>query len=80
VFEETGITAKFVSILAIREKKVYIFGQSDIYFIALLTPITFEVNLDPGEIKCAQWMPIEEFAGKPVMIETQRKKEELALI
>ena len=61
VFEETGIETKFVTFIAIREKKVYKFGQPDLYFVALLLPKTLEVKIDPGEIKCAQWMPIVYF-------------------
>jgi len=78
VFEETGIKTKFLGILAIREKKKYKFGQQDIYFIALLQPLSYEIKIDPGEIRCAEWMAIEEFANKPDFIETQRKIAHLA--
>lgn len=58
VFEETGIKAKFQSIIAFREITNYKWGQTDIYFACLMTPETFEINLDPLEIKTAKWMKI----------------------
>jgi len=44
--------------IAFREKLVYRWNQPDIYFVALLKPLTFDIKLDPNEIGDAKWMKI----------------------
>jgi len=73
IFEETGIKTKFQSLVAFREKKRHLFGQPDIYFLALCKPLTFEINADPQEIKKAKWMPAEEFLALPLVYELQKR-------
>ncbi len=70
VFEETGIKAKFHSILSFREKLEYKYGQPDMYFTCLLKPETFDINIDPQEIKAAKWMKVvmELRFGKMILI------------
>ena len=58
VFEETGIKAKFQSLICFREKLNYKWNAADIYFVCLLKPETLEIKIDPGEIKIAKWMKI----------------------
>eukprot|EP01017_Pseudomicrothorax_dubius_P049468 TRINITY_DN9202_c0_g1_i13.p1 TRINITY_DN9202_c0_g1~~TRINITY_DN9202_c0_g1_i13.p1 ORF type:complete len:234 (-),score=41.83 TRINITY_DN9202_c0_g1_i13:896-1597(-) len=79
VREETGIESEFVGLLAFREKLNYLFGHPDLYFVALLKPLTTELKPDPREVKEARWMPVQEFVDQPVLIETQRKIAYLAL-
>jgi len=72
VWEETGIKAKFHSIIAFREKLNYKWDQPDLYFVVLLKPETFDIKIDPSEIGDAKWMKIEEYC-QTSMIETQKK-------
>lgn len=58
VFEETGIKAKFQSLLCFRERADFKWKATDVYFVAFLKPITTEINMDPREIKKATWMKI----------------------
>jgi ADP-ribose pyrophosphatase YjhB (NUDIX family) len=45
VFEETGVRLEYMGIIAFREKKNYNFRMNDIIFIALLKPLSLEVNI-----------------------------------
>lgn len=47
--------------IAFREKLVYRWNQPDIYFVALLKPLTFDIKIDPNEIGDAKWMKIVSF-------------------
>jgi len=66
VFEETGIKAKFHSILSFREKLAYKYNQPDMYFTCLLKPETFDIKIDPQEIKAAKWMKVDEYLENAV--------------
>jgi len=72
VFEETGIKSKFKCIVSVREKKSFRFGQPDIYFSTLCEPLTYDIDIDPQEIKCAKWMSMEEFMAIPIEFDFQR--------
>mmetsp|Transcript_11486 Transcript_11486/g.14765 ORF Transcript_11486/g.14765 Transcript_11486/m.14765 type:complete len:286 (+) Transcript_11486:106-963(+) len=61
VKEETGIDAEFNSILTIRQTHEVQFGVSDIYVIALLNPITYNIQKCNYEIEEAIWMDFNEF-------------------
>lgn len=58
MFEETGIKAKFQSLICFREKLGYKWDAPDIYFVCLLKPLTYEINKDDGEILTAKWMKL----------------------
>ena len=36
------------------------FGRSDIFFVCRLTPLTFDITLDPREITHCEWMGLDE--------------------
>uniref|UniRef100_A0A7S2RKT8 Nudix hydrolase domain-containing protein n=2 Tax=Eucampia antarctica TaxID=49252 RepID=A0A7S2RKT8_9STRA len=69
VFEETGISTKFESLLSFWHRHGLTFGKSDLYVVCLLHPTTTNNNkdsnqtiqVDPMEISDAKWMPIDEF-------------------
>ncbi|KAL3521811.1 hypothetical protein ACH5RR_014645 [Cinchona calisaya] len=67
VKEETGIDAKFVEILAFRQSHESFFGKSDLFFVCMLQPFSFDIQLQEAEIEAAQWMPFEEYAAQPVV-------------
>ena len=61
VFEETGIKTEFVSVLCFRHQHNYRHGQSDIYFVCHLRPLTDELNPCPLEIAKCTWMNLDQF-------------------
>lgn len=67
VFEETGVRARFESIVCFRHQHGYRFGKSDFYFVCRLTPLSKEIVMDPEEIAEARWMPVDEYlAGEHI--------------
>ncbi|CAL5344337.1 unnamed protein product [Camellia sinensis] len=65
VKEETGIDAKFVEILAFRQSHEAFFEKSDLFFVCLLQPLSFDIQKQESEIEAAEWMPFREYAAQP---------------
>lgn len=65
VREETGIEAEFVEILAFRQSHKSFFGKSDLFFVCMMRPLTFDIQKQDSEIADAKWMPFEEYAAQP---------------
>ncbi|XP_043687380.1 nudix hydrolase 2-like [Telopea speciosissima] len=65
VKEETGIDAEFVEVLAFRQSHQAFFGKSDLFFVCMLRPHSFDIQKQEVEIEAAQWMPIEDYAAQP---------------
>ncbi|KAJ4976855.1 hypothetical protein NE237_001961 [Protea cynaroides] len=65
VKEETGIDTEFVEVLAFRETQKSFFEKSDVLFLCMLHPLSFDIQIQELEIEAAQWMPIEEYAAQP---------------
>ena len=72
VREETGIETRFDSIVAFWHRHGLAWGQSDLYFVARLTPTSPAPDADggargfslcPDEISDAKWMPLAEFVA-----------------
>ncbi len=61
VFEETGIKTTFEKLVCLRHWHGYRYGQSDIYFICRLAPLTHTITKQDSEIHDARWMPLQEF-------------------
>ena len=61
VKEETGIVAKFESVVCLRHWHWYRYGKSDIYFVCRLTPLSTEITMDTGELAECLWLPLEEY-------------------
>ncbi|KAD3338002.1 hypothetical protein E3N88_33523 [Mikania micrantha] len=64
VKEETGINTKFVEILAFRQSHKSFFNKSDLFFMCMLQPISFDIQKQEREIEAAQWMAFEEYAAQ----------------
>ncbi|XP_077984362.1 nucleoside diphosphate-linked moiety X motif 6-like [Glandiceps talaboti] len=64
VWEETGIKSEFQSILSFRQQHNHpnAFGNSDIYVICRLRPLTFDINICQEEVAAAQWMDVYDLA------------------
>eukprot|EP00347_Sterkiella_histriomuscorum_P011343 403372816 len=59
VWEETGVKAKFVSVLGFRELLNFKFGQSDIYFVCLLEAENETIDIQmKSEVAKAEWVDI----------------------
>ncbi|KAK9820304.1 hypothetical protein WJX72_008756 [[Myrmecia] bisecta] len=67
VLEETGVRAKFDSVLAVRQSHGFAFGKSDFFFVMALRPEEGQTQLvkQEDELEAVQWMPIEEYAAIP---------------
>ncbi|XP_061365976.1 nudix hydrolase 10-like [Gastrolobium bilobum] len=65
VKEETGVDTEFVEVLAFEHAHNSFFGKSDISFLCMLRPLSFDIKKQELEIEAAQWMPFEEFALQP---------------
>ncbi|KAL0130833.1 hypothetical protein PUN28_002445 [Cardiocondyla obscurior] len=65
VLEETGIRANFKCLISFRHGHNFLFGCSDIYMIAYLTPQNFEIEKCKREISECRWMKLSEFMQHP---------------
>ncbi|KAK4278294.1 hypothetical protein QN277_016159 [Acacia crassicarpa] len=65
VKEETGIDTEFLEVLAFRQTHKEFFGKSDLFFLCMLRPLSFDIKKQDLEIEAAQWMPFEEYAAQP---------------
>ncbi|KAL7217761.1 hypothetical protein ACSBR2_011074 [Camellia fascicularis] len=66
VKEETNIDTEFVEILAFRQFHKVFFEKSDLFFLCILSPLSFDIQKQELEIEAAQWMPFEEYAAQPI--------------
>ncbi|KAE7995218.1 hypothetical protein FH972_000039 [Carpinus fangiana] len=65
VKEETGVDADFVEVLAFRQSLKSFFQKSDLFFVCMLRPRSFDIQIQESEIDAAKWMPFEEYAAQP---------------
>lgn len=65
VWEETGLSTEFLGVLAFRQQHQHpdAFGRSDLFFVCLLTPTTFDLRPCSEEIAACQWMPVDDLAA-----------------
>ncbi|GHV11065.1 hypothetical protein FACS189491_01650 [Spirochaetia bacterium] len=61
VKKETGIDAKFESLVCLRHWHGYRYGKSDIYFVCRLSALSTEITMDQAELAECLWMPLEDF-------------------
>lgn len=65
VKEETGIDSEFVEVLAFRQSHKSFFEKSDLFFVCMMRPLSFDIQTQEHEIEAAQWMPFDEYAAQP---------------
>ena len=58
VMEETGVEAKFDSLLAFRHMHGSAHGCSDFYFICLMRPLSTQIRMCTRELTDCRWMPV----------------------
>ncbi len=61
VLEETGVEAKFESLVCFRHWHGYRYGKSDIYFVCRLSPLSQNVTMQAEEIEECFWMPLDQY-------------------
>ncbi|CAI0374274.1 unnamed protein product [Linum tenue] len=71
VKEETAIDAEFMEILAFRQTHKAYFEKSDLFFLCMLRPISFDVQRQEAEIEAAKWMPWDEYVAQPFVQKTE---------
>ncbi|KAM1429662.1 hypothetical protein ACFX2I_045832 [Malus domestica] len=71
VKEETGIDTEFVEVLAFRQSHKSFFQKSDLFIVCMLTPTSFDIQLQNLEVKAAQWMPYADYAAQPFVKENK---------
>ncbi|KAK3552853.1 hypothetical protein QTP86_024275 [Hemibagrus guttatus] len=64
VFEETGVRSEFRSLLSIRQQHHHpgAFGNSDMYLICRLAPVTYNINFCKHECLQCEWMDLAKLA------------------
>ncbi|EXB36060.1 Nudix hydrolase 2 [Morus notabilis] len=65
VKEETGIDTEFSAILAFGHSHKTFFDKSDLLFLCMMRPLSYDIQKQELEIEAAQWMPFEEYAAQP---------------
>lgn len=80
VFEETGVRAKFESLVCFRHWHGYRFGSSDIYFICRLSPVTEEITIQQDEIEDSHWMPVDEYLSSEYVGDFNKRIVRAALL
>jgi 8-oxo-dGTP pyrophosphatase MutT (NUDIX family) len=61
VLEETGVEARFESLVCFRHWHGYRYGKSDIYFVCRLSPLSQDLTMQAEEIEELLWMPVDEY-------------------
>jgi ADP-ribose pyrophosphatase YjhB (NUDIX family) len=64
VKEETGLETEFVEVLAFRQSHKSFFQKSDLFFVCMLQPQSFDIQRQDSEIEAAKWMPVEDYAAQ----------------
>ncbi|CAB4318699.1 unnamed protein product [Prunus armeniaca] len=65
VKEETGVDTTFLKMVAFRHAHLVAFDQSDLLFVCMLKPLSYDITIDDKEIQAAKWMPLDEFIAQP---------------
>ncbi|KAG6744490.1 hypothetical protein POTOM_051122 [Populus tomentosa] len=76
VKEETAIDTEFVEVLAFRQSHKSFFGKSDLIFVCMLRPLSFDIQKQESEIEDAQWMPWDDYVAQP-FVQTHELSKQL---
>ncbi|KAK3027271.1 hypothetical protein RJ639_041217 [Escallonia herrerae] len=68
------IDAKFVEILAFRQSHKSFFEKSDLFFMCMLQPLSFDIQKQESEIEAAEWMPFDDYAAQPFVQTNELQK------
>ena len=75
------IYIEFQSVLAFRQHHhlPMAFGQSDLYFICRMKPLTYKIIPCPDEVLKCQWLPVCELQLSPLATQLSNRVAELVL-
>ena len=79
ILEETGIDTRFRSLVCFRHWHGYRYGNSDIYFVCRLDPVSFDLACQEEEIEECLWMPVAEFLAAEEVHQFNRRIVRAAL-
>jgi 8-oxo-dGTP pyrophosphatase MutT (NUDIX family) len=79
VFEETGVMARFESLVCLRHWHGYRFGKSDIYFVCRLSPLSEQVSMQVEELDECLWMPVDEYLSSELVSPFNKRIVEVAM-
>ncbi|XP_059661257.1 nudix hydrolase 10-like isoform X2 [Cornus florida] len=71
VKEEAGIETEFVEVLAFRQSHKSFFSKSDLMFVCMLRPLSFDIQKQDSELEASQWMSFEEYAAQPYVLKSE---------
>lgn len=74
VKEETQIDTEFVELLAFRQSHRSLFEKSELQFLCMMRPLSFNITKQDLEIDAAQWMPMEEYRAQSFVKENSVSK------
>ncbi|KAL7597972.1 hypothetical protein Lser_V15G20892 [Lactuca serriola] len=74
VKEETGIDTEFVEVLAFSQEHNVFFGKSELFFMCMMRPLSYDILVQETEIEAAKWMPLEEYAAQSCAQEQELRK------
>ncbi|XP_019072945.1 nudix hydrolase 10 isoform X1 [Vitis vinifera] len=61
------IDTEFVEILGFRQTHKSFFEKSDLFFLCMMRPLSFDVQKQELEIDAAKWMPFEEYTAQQIV-------------
>lgn len=73
VVEETGVQAVAEGLLSVHHRHGFRFGVSDFYFAVQMRAESSELKPDPREVLDLTWMPLEEVASSPAVMDFNKQ-------
>ena len=74
------MSAEFQSVLAFRQiHNMPAFGNSDLYFVCRMKPLTFDIEYCRDECSDCRWLPLSNFVSDPDSTHFSRRVAQLAL-
>ena len=61
ILEETGVRAKFETLVCFRHWHGYRYEKSDIYFVCRLSPLSADITIQAEEIEECLWLPVQDY-------------------
>jgi 8-oxo-dGTP pyrophosphatase MutT (NUDIX family) len=79
VLEETGVNARFESLVCFRHWHGYRYGKSDIYFVCRLSPLSQDLTMQAEEIEELMWMPVADYFASDLVSPFNKRIVDAAL-
>lgn len=59
--EETGIRGKFIGIVGFRHAHGFLNDKSDMFFLCLVEPLSFEITMQEEELVACEWLELDSY-------------------